>query len=115
MHGAGAVLAKFAVRATAITRLGIEVLRGKMNPGDEKKPGDQLPTGRRESYARPSVNSGVEAPCGIDGLHQAHRFVKIRLRKAPGHAGVVHVQQLDPSAGVPASRAGHAGAAQVPS
>jgi hypothetical protein len=114
MQSAGTVLAKFAVPAIAIPRHpGIEMLRGKVNPGDEKKPGDQLPPGQREPYARPSVSSGVNAPCRIDGLHQAHRFVEIYLRKARGYAGIVQVQQFDPGARVHASHAGHAGAAQV--
>src|ERR1700722_651790 len=78
MQGARAVLAKLAVPAIAIARHpGIEMLRGKMNPGDEKKPGHQLPTRQCEPYARPSVDSGVNAPSRIDGLHQAHRFVEI--------------------------------------
>ena len=65
-----------------------------MNPGDEKKPDDHLASGQRESYARPSVSSRADEPCEIDGRHQAHRLVKIYLRKGPwheGHAGAAQV------------------------
>src|SRR5277367_3971404 len=116
MQRAGAILTHVAVPPIAIARdPRVKMLREKMNAWDKKQPRDQLPTGQRETDARPSVGAGVHAPAGIDRLHQAHRVVDIDSRKARGHAGIVQVQQFYARARVHASHASDARAAQLAS
>lgn len=114
VQGAGAVLAKFAIPAIAIARNpAVETLRDEVNPRNQKHPRYELPSWQSQPNARPGVGSGIDAPSRIDGLHQAHRFSDVDLRKAGGHAGVMKVQQLYPAVRVHVPHANHAGTAQV--
>lgn len=114
MYGAGAILASFAIPAITIAcDPAVDVLRERVNPGHLKKPGYQLPSRQRQADARPGICAGIHAPAGVDGLHQAHRFIEIYLRKASGHAGVVKIEQLDTAPWVHAPHTRDTRAAQI--
>jgi hypothetical protein len=111
---ARAVFAKVAVPAVTIARYpSVEMLRDKVNSGNQQKPGNELPSGQCKANACPGVRSGINTSGGVDGLHQAHRFVDIDLWKARGDAGIVKVQEFDEAVCVHAPNARHAGAAQI--
>lgn len=114
MQSARAVFAKLAVPAIAITRdPGIEMLREKMDAGNEQQPRKKIPTVQRESDAGPGVRTGINASVEIDGLHPTHGFFEIDLRKARGHGGVVEVEEFDAAARVHTADAVDARAAQA--
>lgn len=116
MQGAGAVLARFPIPTIAIaSNPAVDSPCDEVNPGNKKQPRNQLPARKRQPDARPSVCTGVDAPAGIDGLHQAHRFFDVYLGKASGHAPVVKVEQRDAASRIQAAQTVDARTAQIAS
>lgn len=114
MQGARAVFAQIAIPTIAIARdPRVHTLRDEMDTWNEQEPRQEFPTREREADARPAVHTAVDSPGGIDGLHQAHGFFTINLRKASRHAWIVQVEQFNAAKRIQMAHACHACAAQA--
>jgi len=106
VQGAGAVLAQIPIPTVAVARdPGVNEARDKMDAGDEKQPGNEIPSGQGEADARPGISTGENAAARIHSLHQAHGFFPVNLRKARGGFRIVQVELCNARPAVHAAQA----------
>lgn len=114
MQSASAVSAELAIPTIPIARdPAVNALRDDVNAGNEQHPRDELPAGERQTDPRPGVRARVDAASRVHGLHEAHRFFEIDLRKTRSNTDVMQVERLDEAARIHSANARDAPAAEI--
>ena len=84
-----------------------------MEPGDKKKPSKKIPTGEKQSDARPGVRAAPDATVPVDSLHPAHSDLAVDLREALLCGLIVQVQEFNAPVSVKRPHARNAGTAEA--
>jgi len=90
VDGARAVSAQILIPAIAVSRdPSVHKASHKVNAGDKKQPGNEIPSGQCEADACPGIGAGEDATVRVNGLHQAHGFFPVNLRETRCSFGIV--------------------------
>jgi hypothetical protein len=90
VDGTGAVGAQILIPAIAVARdPSVHKASHKVNAGDKKQPGNEIPSRQGETNARPGIGAGENSAACVNGLHQAHGFFPVNLRETRCSFGIV--------------------------